>query len=63
MLLGEPERLVKERLAAGQPAWRNPTEREGKLVWYAPSIGTEPMLAEVILQRVREAEQRAVQSV
>ena len=63
VLLGEPEHLVKERVAAGQPAWRNPSEREGKLVWYAPSIGTEPMLAEVILQRVREAEQRAVQSV
>ena len=55
VLLGEPERLVKERLAAGQPTWRNPTERDGKLIWYAPSVGTEPLLAEVILQRVREA--------
>ncbi len=55
VLLGEPERIVKERLAAGQPTWRNPTERGGKLIWYAPSVGTEPLLAEVILQRVREA--------
>ena len=55
VLLGEPERIVKERLAAGQPTWRNPSEREGKLIWYAPSVGTEPLLAEVILQRVREA--------
>ena len=55
VLLGEPERLVKERLAAGQPTWRNPTERGGKYVWYADSVGTEPLLAEVILQRVREA--------
>lgn len=55
VLLGEPERIVKERLAAGQPTWRNPTERAGKLIWYTPSVGTEPMLAEVILQRVREA--------
>ncbi|HXI72909.1 MAG TPA: CbiX/SirB N-terminal domain-containing protein [Verrucomicrobiae bacterium] len=54
VLLGEPERIVKERLAAGQPTWRNPTERDGKLVWYASSVGTEPQLAEVILQRVRE---------
>ena len=54
VLLGEPERLVKERLAAGQPTWRNPTERDGKLIWYSPSVGTEPSLAEVILQRVRE---------
>jgi sirohydrochlorin cobaltochelatase len=55
VLLGEPERIVKERLAAGQPTWRNPTERDGKKVWYAPSVGTEPLLAEVILERVREA--------
>lgn len=54
VLLGEPERLVKERLAAGQPTWRNPTERDGKLIWYASSVGTEPLLVEVILQRVRE---------
>lgn len=54
VLLGEPERIVKERLAAGQPIWRNPTEREGRLVWYASSVGTEPLLAEVIVQRARE---------
>lgn len=55
VLLGEPERIVKERLAAGRPTWRNPTERNGKLVWYASAVGTEPHVAEVILQRVREA--------
>jgi sirohydrochlorin cobaltochelatase len=55
VLLGEPERLVKERHAAGQPAWRNPTEKHGKLVWYSPSVGTEPLLADVVLERVREA--------
>jgi sirohydrochlorin cobaltochelatase len=55
VLLGEPERIVKERLAAGQPTWRNPTERDGKLIWYSASVGTEPLLAEVILERVREA--------
>jgi len=54
ILLGEPERIVKERLASGQPTWRNPTERNGKLVWYASAIGTEPHLAEVILERVHE---------
>jgi sirohydrochlorin cobaltochelatase len=54
VLLGEPERRVKERLAAGQPTWRNPTEKHGKLVWYSPSVGTEPLLADVILERVRE---------
>jgi sirohydrochlorin cobaltochelatase len=55
ILLGEPERLVKERLAAGQPTWRNPTEKHGKLFWYAPSVGTDPVLAEVILERARES--------
>ena len=55
VLLGEPDRVVKERLAAGQPTWRNPTERAGKLVWYSVSVGTEPQLADVILERVHEA--------
>jgi len=55
VLLGEPERSVKERLAAGQPTWRNPTEKHGRLFWYSPSVGTDPVLAEVILERVREA--------
>jgi sirohydrochlorin cobaltochelatase len=55
MMLGEPERLVKSRLAAGQPTWRNPTEKKGKLVWYAPSIGNEPHIPDVVMQRVREA--------
>jgi len=54
VLLGEQERLVKERLAAGRPTWRNPTERRGKLVWYTPSIGNEPHLADVIVESVRE---------
>ncbi len=55
VLLGEPEQLVKQRLAAGQPTWRNPTEKHGRLVWYSSSVGTEPLLADVILARVREA--------
>lgn len=55
VLLGEPERIVKDRLASGQPTWRNPTERHGKLVWYATAVGTEPGIADVILERVAEA--------
>jgi sirohydrochlorin cobaltochelatase len=55
VLLGEPERIVKERLAAGRPTWRNPTEKRGKRVWYSSSVGSEPHLADVILERVREA--------
>ena len=53
--LGEPEKRVQQRLANGQPTWVNPTERRGKRVWYSASIGNEPFLAEVILERVREA--------
>jgi len=55
VLLGEPKKMVEQRLAAGQPTWRNPTEKNGKLVWYSPAIGSEPHIADVILERVREA--------
>ena len=36
VLLGEPERIVHERLKSGQPTWRNPTEKQGKLLWVHP---------------------------
>ena len=55
VMLGEPGRIVQDRLKLGQPTWRNPTEKHSKRVWYAASIGNEPGIAEVILQRVREA--------
>jgi len=55
VLLGETKRAVAQRLRAGQPTWRNPTEQHGKLVWYTPAVGTEPLMAGVILERVREA--------
>lgn len=56
VMLGETEKTVQARLKAGQPTWRNPTEKNQKRVWYTASIGNEPHLPEVILQRVREAE-------
>ncbi len=55
VMLGEPARVVQQRLQAGQPTWRNPTEKKGKLVWYSASVGTEPRLADVILERVTES--------
>lgn len=55
VLLGDSEASVRRRLQAGQPTWRNPTEHHGRLVWYAPGLGQEPLLTEVILQRVIEA--------
>lgn len=54
VMLGEPPDVVQGRLQRGEPTWRNPTERNGRRVWYAPSIGSEPHIAEVILERVRE---------
>jgi sirohydrochlorin cobaltochelatase len=53
-MLGEAKRVVQERLKSGQPTWRNPTEKQGKLLWYSPSIGNEPHIADVILERVKE---------
>jgi sirohydrochlorin cobaltochelatase len=55
VLLGEPERIVKQRLANGQPTWRNPTEKNGKFVWYSSAVGSAPEMADVIFERVREA--------
>jgi sirohydrochlorin cobaltochelatase len=55
VLLGETKRIVGQRLAASQPTWRNPTEKNGKLVWYSPAVGSEPGIADVILERVCEA--------
>ena len=57
VLLGEPEARVKKRLNAGQPTWRNPTERKGKLMWYTEAIGSEGSeagLVGVILARAKE---------
>ena len=55
VMLGEAEKVVRERLSNRQPTWRNPTERKGKRLWYSASIGNEPHIPDVIMQRVREA--------
>lgn len=60
VLLGETKKNIGERLATGQPVWRNPMERNGKLVWYTPAVGTEPGIVDVILERVREANNREI---
>ena len=54
VLLGESAARVKKRLTAGQPTWRNPTERKGRLGWYTEAIGSEPGLVAVILERADE---------
>jgi sirohydrochlorin cobaltochelatase len=55
VLLGEVRRIVEQRVATGQPSWRNPTEKNGKFVWYSPAVGSAPEMGDVILERVREA--------
>lgn len=53
-LLGEPGRIVRKRLDAGQPTWRNPTEKQGKLIWYSGAVGTDPMIGDLVMERVKE---------
>ena len=60
VLLGTPERIVRERLATGRPAWRNPTEKGGKLIWYTKSIGGEPHVADVIVQLAKDSAEHLV---
>ena len=55
MMLGASGETINKALRSGQPTWRNPTERLGKRVWYTRSIGLDPEITQVILQRVDEA--------
>ena len=52
-VMNSPQKYVVSRTLE-QPTWRNTTEKNGKRVWYAASIGGEPHIADVILERVRE---------
>jgi sirohydrochlorin cobaltochelatase len=54
VMLGEAESEVQTRLKSGCPTFPSPVTRRGKRVWYSQGIGTEPLLADVILERVRE---------
>jgi sirohydrochlorin cobaltochelatase len=56
VMLGDSKRIVQQRLGMRQPPWRNPTERNGKLIWYSSIVGTHPQIANVILERIRESE-------
>lgn len=55
VMLGDSKRIVQQRVGMRQPPWRNPTERNGKLIWYSAVVGTHPKVAEVILERVKES--------
>lgn len=54
-LLGKSEPQVQDRLDRGQPVWSNPTQHHGKWIWLSSAVGTDSIVAEVILARVREA--------
>lgn len=55
VMLGAPEAEVRGRFRRGEPTWINPTQTGGGWLWYTSSIGLEPHLPEVILERVRES--------
>ena len=54
VLLGESASVVRARVTAGEATWRNPTRLRGRRVWYTRSIGDEPHIPDVILERVAE---------
>jgi sirohydrochlorin cobaltochelatase len=54
VMLGAAPEDVRGRLLRAEPTWINPTLHSGKWVWYSRSIGDEPGIADVILERVRE---------
>jgi sirohydrochlorin cobaltochelatase len=55
VMLGASAESVQERFQRGEPTWTNPTSLQGKRVWYGRSIGTAPMMADVVMDRVRES--------
>ena len=54
VLLGADPEAVRQRLAARTSTWVNPTPSGDQWVWYSRSIGDEPHLPDVILERVAE---------
>lgn len=55
VLLGEREEVVQARLKAGEWPWHNPTLRDGKTIFYTRGVGSEPGVADMILERVLAA--------
>jgi sirohydrochlorin cobaltochelatase len=60
VMLGDSKRIVQQRLGMRQPPWRNPTERNGKLIWYSSVVGTHPQVASVILEQVNAAAEKTL---
>lgn len=55
VLLGENAEQVQARLKSGEWPWKNPTTRNDKTIFYTPGVGSEPGIANVILERVQSA--------
>jgi sirohydrochlorin cobaltochelatase len=53
VLLGETQAIVQQRMRNGEWPWRNPSERRGKTIFYTPSVGSEPGIADIVLERAR----------
>ncbi len=55
ILLGEPEAGVRRRVQRGEPGWQNPIRRGCRRLWYTAALGTEPHLADIIVERAQES--------
>ena len=49
------QETIPDDLGLNRPAVSARSELDGRTVWYAPPVGTFPEVAEIILQRAREA--------
>ena len=49
------QETIPDDLGINRPALSAMTEKEGRSIYYAPPVGTFPEIAEIVLQRAREA--------
>lgn len=49
------QETIPDDLGINRPAVSAVTEKDGRTIWYAPPVGTFPEVAQIILQRAREA--------
>ena len=49
------QETIPDDLGINRPAASPVTERDGRTIWYAPPVGTFPEVAQIVLQRAREA--------
>ena len=49
------QETIPDDLGINRPAFSATTRREGRTLYYAPPVGTFPEIADIVLQRAREA--------